>query len=437
MMRPEASRGDMTEIPDRSSIWRIANFRNLWLAQSVSLLGSQVTLLAFPLVALLLLHASALEVSLLATAEFLPAMLLGLPAGAWVERLPRRPILLICDGARALALASVPLAKVLHVLGLPLLYSVAFIIGLGTLFFDVAQFSYLPALVEESRLADGNAKLEGSRSFAQLAGPTVGGLLVQLLTAAVAVGANTATYLGSLGFLLSIRGQRGEPEHIERLGLRKEIADGLRFVFSHPLVRPLALCSGAADLAFAAVLALQVMYGSRTLHLSPAVIGIVLAVGNVGGLAGAILSGPVLKRIGVGRTVIGSIALFSIGAGMIPLATGAIGFGAGLFVVYLGVVTFNIQQVTICQVVSPTRLLGRMNATIRFLSWGSVPLGATAGGLLVSPLSLRGVLWASAGVCTASIIPPLMSPLRSLKGQPGGRLGVGPAVDGRPAEVTS
>src|SRR5260370_19554637 len=179
---PKPPEATVTEIRDRSSIWRIANFRNLWLAQSVSLLGSQVTLLAFPLVALLLLHASALEVSLLATAEFLPVMLLGLPAGAWVERLPRRPVLLICDGARALALASVPLAKVLHVLSLPLLYSVAFIIGLGTLFFDVAQLSYLPALVEESRLADGNAKLEGSRSFAQLAGPTVGGFLAQLLT---------------------------------------------------------------------------------------------------------------------------------------------------------------------------------------------------------------------------------------------------------------
>lgn len=395
------------------SIWRIAEFRNLWLAQSVSLLGTQVTLVAFPLLALLALHASALQVSLLATAEFLPALLLGLPAGAWVERMRRRPVLITADVVRAVAVASVPIAGLLHVLSLGLLYVVAFIVGLGTLFFDVAQLSYLPALVDEDRLADGNAKLESSRSLAQLAGPSVGGFLVQLFTASAAIAANVATYLVSALLLGFVRGTAGEPEPIEQLGLRKEIGDGIRFVFAHPVIRPLALAACAADLAFAAILALQVLYGAQTLHLSPGAIGIVLAVGNAGGLLGAWLSGPIVRRLGAGGSVLTSIALFTIGAAILPLATGAIGFGIGLFVVYVGVVVFNIQQVTLCQTLTPTRLLGRMNATLRFITWGMVPLGATIGGVLVGPLGLRGVLWAAAAVCAVSLVAPLFSPLRS------------------------
>jgi MFS family permease len=399
----------------KQSLWREADFRNLWLSHSTSLLGTHISILAFPLMALTVLDASATEVSMLAAVEFLPSLLLGLPAGAWVERLPRRAVLIVSDVGRAVAMAAVPVAYALDMLTLGLLYAVAFVIGLGTLFFDVAQLSYLPALVEEEKLTDANAKLEGARSVAQLAGPGAGGFLVQLFTAPIAIAVDVFTYAASAVFLWRVRGNGAPPEDIERMTLRKEVAEGVRFVFAHPLVRPLALCALAADLAFAAVLALQVPYAAETLDLSSGAIGIALGIGSAGGLLGAVISTSVADRIGAGRTVLASVVVFSAGAAMVPLATGAVGFTAGLFVVYLGVVVFNILQTTICQTVTPAHLLGRMNATLRFLSWGAVPLGAAVGGLLISPLGLRGVLWGAAAVCAVSVVPPLFSKVRGLR----------------------
>lgn len=400
------------------NLWRVPDYRNLWLSHSVSLIGTQVSVLAFPLMALLLLDASATEVSMLAAVEFLPSLLLGLPAGAWVERLPRRAVLIVSDVVRAVAMACVPLAYVLDALSLPLLFVVAFVIGLGTIFFDIAQLSYLPSLIEQDELTDGNAKLEGARSVAQLGGPTAGGFLIQAFTVPVAIAVDVVSYVLSAFFLLRVRGRDVPPEPIEQMSLRKEIAEGVRFVFTHPLVRPLALCALAADLAFAAVLALQVPYAATTLHLDSGMIGIALAVGSAGGLAGAAISGRLAERLGAGRTVLVSIVVFSAGAALVPLAGGAVGFAAGLFVVYLGVVVFNILQVTICQTVTPARLLGRMNATLRFISWGSVPVGAAVGGVLVGPLDIRGVLWAAAGVCALSVLPPLFSRIRGYVEEP-------------------
>lgn len=399
----------------RSGVWRIADFRNLWMAQSISLVGTQVTLLAFPLVALLLLDATPLQVSLLAAVEFTPVLLLGLPAGAWVDRLPRRPILVITEAARAIALIIVPVAYVMDALTLPLLYAVAFVIGLGTLFYDVAQLSYLPSLVDEDQLADANGQLEMSRSVAQLAGPSAGGLLVQLMSAPIALVVDAITYAVSTVFLMRIRGAEvAPPEPIEPVGLRREIAEGLRFVLRHPVLRPLIVCAAAAELAFAAVLALQIVYAVDTLHLNAAAVGVALAVGNAGGLLGAVACGRLVQRFRAGPSILGSIVLFSVGAALLPLAQGAIGFAVALFVVYAGVVIFNVLQVTVCQVLTPPRLLGRMNATLRFLTWGMVPVGAAVGGLLVAPLGLRGVLWVAAAVCAASIFAPLFSPVRSL-----------------------
>ncbi|MBO2447076.1 MFS transporter [Actinomadura barringtoniae] len=405
------------------SLWRNGAFRNLWLAHSVSLVGTHVTMLAFPMAALLL-HASALEVSLLAAVEFLPVLLLGLPAGAWVERLPLRPVLIITDLVRAAALVTVPVAYALDLLTMPLLYVVAFAIGLGTLFFDVAQLSLLPGLVEEEQLTSGNAKLETSRSVAQLAGPAVGGVLVQALTAPVALAMDVLSYLASAVFLLRVPATTTEaivenPEPATKNeGLRAEIGEGLRFVFGHRLLRPIVLCAGAAELAFAAVLALQVVYAVNVLHLSAGVVGAALAIGNAGGLLGAMLSTPAVERFGPGRALIGSVAVFAAGALMIPMAGGAVGFGAGLFVVYLGVVLFNVVQTTLCQMATPARLLGRMNATLRFITWGTVPLGAALGGLLVAPLGLRGVLWLAGAITVVSIVPPLFSPVRALMSYP-------------------
>ncbi|CAA9260129.1 MAG: hypothetical protein AVDCRST_MAG41-2330 [uncultured Corynebacteriales bacterium] len=396
------------------TLWRLSRFRNLWAAQTLSLLGTQVTLIAFPLV-VLLMGGSPADVALLWAVEFLPVLLLGLPAGAWVERLPLRPVLLVSDAARTAALLVVPVAWWLDVLSLPVLFAVAFVVGVGTLFFDVAQMSYLPALVAEDQLAEGNAKLEGSRAVAQLGGPTMGGFLVAAVSAPVAVLLDALSYAASFVFLLFVRGGAEKAPVAERAGLWKEVGEGVAYVARHPLLRPLALCDAAANLAFAAVLALQVFYGSEVLDLSPAEIGIVLAVGNAGGLLGAVLSGVLARRVRPGLLLLGSIAVFSVGAAMLPLARGPVGFGAGLFVVYVGVVLYNVVQLTMRQTITPEWLMGRVNATLRFVEWGTLPLGAAVAGLLVAPVGMRGVLWLAAGVCALSILPPLLSPVRSLR----------------------
>ncbi|KOG43937.1 hypothetical protein ADK75_37915 [Streptomyces virginiae] len=402
----------------RTSLWRHADFRNLWLSHSVSLVGTQVSVIALPFVALTMLDATASEVIFLSAVEFLPSLLLGLPAGVWVERVPLRSVLIASELARGIAMVSIPVTYFLGGLNLPLLFVVAFVIGLGTLFSDVAQLSYLPVLLDEEALADGNAKLEGSRSVAQLAGPALGGFLVQSLTPVVAIAADVVSYAVSGFFQLRVKNPGNELRPQEQNGLLKEIAEGMRFVMGNPLVRPLALAALAADLAFAAVLALQVPYAADVLHLTPGLIGVALAVGSAGGLLGAAISSWAVARLGPGRTLVVSIVVFSLGAVVVPLAGGGVAFAAGLFVVYLGVVVFNVLQTTVCQTVTPDRLLGRMNATLRFLSWGSVPVGAGLAGLLVAPLGLRGVLWVAAAVCACSVLPPLFSKIRGLADWP-------------------
>jgi MFS family permease len=412
-----ASPGQPVKNSVKNSLWRLPDFRNLWLAQAVSLLGSQVSVLAFPLMALTLLHASVIQVSLLRSVQFLPSLLLGLPVGVWVERLPRRPVLIVSDVVRGIAMASIPVTYAFHALRLPLLFVVAFVIGLGMVFFDVAQLSYLPTLVGQERLADGNSKLEGSRSFALLAGPSVGGFLVQFFTAPVAIAVDVFSYAVSAVFLSLVRG-RSDPEPIEQLSLREEISEGVRFIFSHPLLRPLTLCGGVANLALSSVLTLQVPYGVKTLHLDAGTIGVILAIGSGGGLFGAVISGKVVKRFGPGPSILACLVMCSIGVVFVPLAAEAVVFALGLFVVDASTVIFSVVAMTLCQTVTPARLLGRVLATARFVSWGTLPLGSAVGGMLVAPLGLRGVLWGAAAMFGLSMLPPLFSQIRSLRQAP-------------------
>ncbi|WP_245381139.1 MFS transporter [Kibdelosporangium banguiense] len=399
----------------RESLWRVAGFRNLWLSQTVTLFGTSVTLLALPLVGLFFLDASPFEIGLLWAVEYVPIVLVGLPVGVWVERLPLRTVMVVADVGRSVALLAVPVALWTDQLSMPLLYGVAFCIGLGTLFFDVAQLSILPDLVEENRLVDANGKLELSRSVAQIGGPGVGGFLVQVLTAPLAILADAITYLASAYFVLFIKGKPRAAPPAERLNLRREIKEGLRFVFGHPLIRPLLLCATLAELAFAAVLALQVVYAANELLMTPAVIGVVLAIGNGGGILGALVAEPFARRFGTGTAFMVAIVLFTGGSIALPMSIGPVSFGFGLFVVFLGAYIFNVLQVSLCQAVTPSHLLGRMNSVFRFATWGVIPLGAAGGGLLVDSVGLPGVFWMAAALNVLSFIPPLFSPIRRLR----------------------
>ena len=407
-----------------TSLWRHRDFMHLWSAETISQLGSQVTLLALPLAAILTLNATAFEVGALSSIEFLPFLLVGLPAGVWVDRLRRRPILIAGDVGRAMVLASIPIAYWLDVLTLPHLYAAAFLTGICTVFFDVAYQSYLPSLVERRRLTEGNAKLEISRSGAQLAGPGIAGALVQVLTAPVAIAADAVSYLGSALFVVRIR--RPEPEVAataadERPRMRSQIMEGLRYVFGHPLLRPIAACTSLSNLFSAMILAILILFAVRELGLTAGTIGVALAVGNVGFLVGAFAADRIARRVGLGRTIIGSAVLFGLGGFAYPLATPATAVAllvVGGIIFGFGSVVYNINQVSLRQAITPGRMQGRMNATMRFVVWGTLPIGALAGGALGGAIGLRQTLWVAAVGGLLAFVPPLFSPVRSLASIP-------------------
>jgi MFS family permease len=410
----------------RRSLWRHRDFMRLWSAETISQLGTQVTMLALPLTAIIILHASPFEVGALSSAEFAPFLLVGLPAGVWVDRMRRRPILIAGDLVRALILGSIPVAYWLHALTMWHLYLAAFATGICTVFFDVAYQSYLPSLVDRDRLLEGNAKLEISRSGAQLAGPGLAGALVQIVTAPVAIAADALSYIGSALFVLGIRGgeHTAERDHPggERPRMRSEIGEGLRYVLGHPLLRPIAACTSISNLFSSMSVAILVLFAVHELHLSPGIIGIAFAVGNAGLLAGAAVADRVARPLGgLGRAIIVSILVSEVGAVLLPVATTATAIpvlAAAQLFFGVGAIVYNVNQVGLRQAITPDRMLGRMNATMRFVVWGTLPIGALIGGALGEAIGLRATLWVAAGGGAFAVVPLLLSPVRSLRSIP-------------------
>jgi MFS family permease len=406
----------------RGSLWRHADFMKLWTAETISQVGSQVTLLALPLVAITVLDASAFEVGLLSTVEFAPFVLVGLPAGVWVDRLRRRPVLVAGDLGRAAVLLSIPVAYQLGVLTIGQLYVVGFVTGVLTVFFDVAYQSYLPALVASDQLIDGNAKLEISRSGAQIAGPGLAGGLIDLLTAPLAVLVDALSFALSAVFIGLIRRREPAPERgpAERRSgaMRREMAEGLRYVLGHRLLRPVAACTATANLFSAVVYAVVILYMVRELGLRPAAIGLVFAAGNVGFLAGAVASGRLASRIGVGRAIVLGEGIGGLGLLAVPLAPPSSAVPllvTGLAVSTFGATVYNVNQVSLRQAITPARLHGRMNATMRFMVWGTLPLGSLLGGALGTVIGLRPTLWVGAVGGLLAVLPVALSPVRSLR----------------------
>jgi MFS family permease len=400
------------------SLWRHPDFLKLWAGQSISQLGSQISMLAIPLAAVVTLGANAFQAGLLGTFEFLPFLLVGLPAGVWVDRMARRPVLIVADVGRCIALATIPVAAGLHSLHIAQLYAVSFVVGVLTVFFDVAYQSYLPSLVQRDRLVDGNGKLEFSRATAQIAGPGLGGALVAILTAPVAIAADAASYVASVFSLLLIR----RPEEVEpgsqRRSMRAELVEGLRYVWHHKLLRPIALCTGIGNYFGNMGFAVLILFAVRDLGMSAGLIGLSFSIGSFGAPLGAATAGWVSRRIGTGWTIIASAVLFTSAAIFPPLATHGFALPplviSGFLASTFGVM-YNITQVSLRQAISPHRIQGRMNATMRFLVWGTIPLGTFTGGVLGSTLGLRTTLWISAGGYALSLIPPLFSPVRRVR----------------------
>jgi MFS family permease len=393
----------------------------LWTGETISQFGTAVTQLALPLVAITQLQATPFEVGALTAVEFAPFILVGLPAGVWVDRLRRKPVLLTGDLGRALVLATIPVAYAFDALTIWQLYAVAFSAGVLTVFFDVAYQSYLPSLVDRSLLADGNSKLEVSRSAAQIAGPGIAGVLIGALSAPTAVVADAVSYVASFGSLALIRHAEEvpvrEPKE-SRPKMRTEIAEGLRYVLGHRLLRPIAMCTATSNLFSSMSGAVLVLFMVRRLGFSAGEIGLVFSIANVGFLLGAVLTGRINRMLGLGRTIVLSMAVFTPLFFLAPLAT----WGAPLVLLSLANLGFaisgpvyNISQVSLRQAICPDRLQGRMNASMRFMVWGTLPIGAAVGGFLGGTVGLRTTLFVgAAGQCLA-FVPTALSPVWRLR----------------------
>lgn len=400
---------------------RHRDFRLLLSGAAASQVGAQVTLVALPLVAVLQLDASAFEVGLLTAAETAAFLLIGLPAGAWVDRMRRLPLLIRTDLVRAAAIGSVPAAALAGILTMAQLYAVALFTGIATVFFDVAHQSFLPRILDRDQLVAGNGALETVRSSAQVAGPGLGGGLVQILGAPLAVITDALSYIVSAWFLSRIRAAEPRPETAPSTSLRAQVAEGLAFVLRHPILRMIALATAVANLFTAMLIAVQTVFLIRVLDLPPGALGLMLSTEAVGGLAGALCAGALARRVGQARVIWLSLLLTGPFAVLWPLAgpgLGAIWFAVGSAAVFFGGVVYNVAQVSFRQTLCPDELLGRMNATMRFMVWGTMPLGALAGGAVAQAAGPRAALWACAAGLLLVPLPLLLSPLRRMRDLP-------------------
>ncbi len=405
-------------------LWRHRDFVKLWSAETISQFGSQVSALALPLVAILVLEASAFAVSVLVTIEFLPFILFSLPAGVWVDRLRRKPILIVGDLGRAVLLASVPVAYLAETLTIWQLYVVGFGVGAFTVFFDVAYMAYLPSLVEREQLVEGNSKLEVSRSAAQIGGPGLAGGLVSLFTAPYAVLVDAISYVGSALFLFRIRKPEPLPEApagAARPSMLRDVREGLGYVLGNRYLRAIAACTGTSNLFGSMTFAILLVYAVRTLEMSAGLIGVVFALGNVGTLAAALVSSRIIKRLGVGPTIVASAMTFGPAMLLLPAAPAAFPtpfLVASMALVGFSGVVYNITQGSFRQAITPERMQGRMNSVMRFIVWGVMPIGSLAGGALGTAVGLRETMWLAAILGSFSFLPVLLSPVRSLRDMP-------------------
>jgi MFS family permease len=400
----------------------------LWTGQSVSELGSAVTIVALPLTAVVLLGASTLQVGLLSAAGTLPFLLIALPAGLIVDRTAKRRLMICCDLARMLIIGSIPAAYALGVLTIAQLYAAALLAGVLTVFFDVAYQSYVPGLIGSEQLVDGNGKLGATQSFAQVAGPGLGGALFGFLRAG-AMSADAVSYGVSSASMLLIRAP--EPERTtaaaaaaaagQATRLRTELLAGLAFVAGNRILRKVAACTGTANLFSAMIFAVEIIFMVRVLHVRPAYTGLLIAIGSVGGVIGGIVSGPLARRIGSARIIWVSILGFSALGVLLPLAEPGwriVLIPAGLFGFAFASVLYNIAQLSFRQSICPPHLLGRMNAAIRWIVWGTLPLGSLLGGVLGSTLGVRPTIWIGVIGSWAAGFWVLFSPLRAMRDIP-------------------
>jgi MFS family permease len=404
------------------SLWRHRDFLLLWTGQTVSDIGSAVTALALPLLAVTVLKATTFEVSLLNVLTSVAFLLIALPAGVLVDQVRKHGLMMWSDVARGLLLGSIPLAAVLWHVTLWQLYLVATAAGTLSVFFDVSYQSYVPVLLEGEQLVDANGKLGATNSFAGLVGPSLGGALVGLIGAARAITADAASFAFSALSLLLIRTPEPRPERrAEHVTFRAAMHEGLSFVLRHPILRKIVACTGTANFFSSGTAAVEIVFLVRILHASTGVVGALFSLAAVGGVLGGLTAGVLGRRIGTARIIWVSALVPTPLFLLMPLARpgwGVLLFAVGVFALYFLAVVYNTAQVSYRQRICPPDLLGRMNASVRWIVWGTMPLGSLFGGALGTWIGVRDTLWVCAVGGMLAGLWVFFSPLRALRDVP-------------------
>lgn len=401
------------------------DFRRLWLGQTISVFGDQITLLGLPLVAVLVLGAEAAEMGYLTAAGLLPHLLFSLPAGAWLDRVQRRRRLMIAaDLGRAALVASIPVAYVMGVLSMAQLYLVGFLTGSLAVAFDLSWNTVFVAVTRRERYVEAMALLNGSRSLAWVGGPTLGGLLVQVLGAPLAMLADGLSYLGSVLFLRRIEATEPPIEHEEGT-LRERLLAGLSFIFRDEIMRPTLLAAATINLFNFAFSALLILYATTTLGVEPGVLGLALGAGAVGGVIGAIVASRVGRRIGLGPAYALGCVLFPLPLVLVPTAGAEMAmpvilgllllavFGAGL-----GVMILDINVGAVISARTPDRIRARAGGAFRFINYGIRPIGALLGGTLGAAIGVRETLFVVTIAAVSGVLWLVGSPVLKLRDLP-------------------
>lgn len=406
-----------------TGLWHNAGFMRLWVGQTISVGGSLIGRAAMSFTAILVLHATPFQLGLLLATSLVPGFLTGLIAGAWVDRLSRRPILIWADIGRAALLATIPLAAVLGLLKIEQLYVVNFLVSILTIFFNVAYESYLPSLISRAELIEGNSKLSASASVAEVGGFALAGWLVQLFTGPITILIDAISFVVSAISVGLIRTPEKPTAQNEHPNLLLEITEGLRSLLLNPILRTTAACTISQEFFVGIYSALVVLYMARDLGFAPGILGTIWALGGISSFIGAVTTDAVIKRFGIGPAMVAACLVSGLAMFFVPLAQGATLTAALLLILQQlfgdGTATiYQINQVSLRQAITPERLLGRVNASAEFLGLGATIAGSLLGGFLGGIAGVRTMLFFSAFGTMLSTLWLLFSPVRRLRTAP-------------------
>jgi hypothetical protein len=404
-----------------NSLLRDTDFMKFWVGQSVSVFGSQFSPLAIGTIAVLTLNATSLQLGILAFLNTVPFLALGLLVGVYVDRHRRRRMLILSDFGRSAVLFIIPLSAMIYVVTINVLYAVTFMAGILTVFFDITYQSYVPNLVDREKIIEANSLLETSRASAQTFGPGLAGLAITVISAPMAILGDTLGYLASAVSLTLIR--RGETLDLNRkpASVSSEIGQGLSLVLREPRLRAIAGASGTANLIFSAYGAIQLKYLYQNLQMSVPEVGFAFSIGAAGGILGALTAIRVTRILGVGRTILLSSVVTGVVMILIYVATPSNAFylvAMTMFITSVTVFWYNIPQLSYRQALVPTEIQGRMNATMRTITWGTLPLGGLLGGVVAELVGVHETIGIFTGLGMLTFLWIALSPVRGIKGFP-------------------